>query len=241
MQQARVDYTDDELIEVTSSTEPLFLFEPGGGWRYSDSAFVLLGIVISRAANKPYAEFFQERLFAPIGLSHTSVDDAADVVLNRANDYTPLSSSPSGFYNASYFSLTFAGAAGSMRSTTGDLCHWHRALLNGEVLRPESLTQMFSPGRMSNGKLPTIPTGPEQSMAIEYGLGIGLRLYEGPFQGRTAYWHDGGFTGFRAYLKSFPEERVTIALVFNAGKGDATGYSAGFASVKDAAATIGLS
>jgi CubicO group peptidase (beta-lactamase class C family) len=147
----------------------------------------------------------KERLFTPLGLNDTAVDDAAQVVAQRGSGYTPTLA-PGVFQNASFISMSYPGAAGSMRSTTTDLCHWHQALLGGKVLSTQALTRMLTPATLSDGSLPM-----EGGSPVRYGLGMSI----GEVAGRPLVSHSGGIQGFSAYVGTYPTEELTIATILN--------------------------
>lgn len=238
-QAARTDYDDHALYLAMRGTSPLFVAPPGTRWEYSNTAYVLLGMVVEKASGVTYPEFLKSRIFGPAGLADTAVDDAAAVVAGRASGYTPDAKAPSGFDNASFISMTFPGGAGSLRSTTEDLCRWHHALLGGRVVRPDSLAVMTTPGRLLDGTLPTEPPDPEHpgpSKPLEYGFGLDL----GTFDGHRLVGHGGGINGFASQLRSFPEQQLSVATLINCDFAEnPEGYAAS-ESVRDAAVRIGL-
>ena len=216
MQAARLDYDNAQLMALMAATDPLYSSEPGTHWAYSNTAFVLLALVVEIAAREPYGSFYKRRLFERAGLAHTAVDNASEIVPHRANGYSFSAKSASGFDNASFISMTIPHGAGALRSTTEDLCRWHAALLGGHVLAPASLKEMLTPGRLANGELPPMPeamaarsgTG---AQPIEYGFGLAV----GEFESRRYAGHDGGINGFFSQLRSFPAERISVAVLAN--------------------------
>jgi CubicO group peptidase (beta-lactamase class C family) len=164
---------------------------------------------------KPFAETFKPGLFARAGLTRTAVDDNAEVVPGRASGYSPSATSPSGFENASYISMTYPGAAGNLRSTPEDLCRWHAALFGGKILRPESLKEMTRPGLLANGQLPTAKLGPGEAKPIRYGMGL---FIDSDAHG-TQISHGGGIQGFGSWIGSYPDAGVQISFIHNADGG----------------------
>jgi D-alanyl-D-alanine carboxypeptidase len=214
IQAARTDYNDQALLTAMRNTNPLFASRPGTTWQYSNTAYVLLGLVIGKASGVPYSRFFQERLMTPIGLSSTAVDDAATVVPGRVSGYTPNSATPSGFDNASFISMSFPGAAGSIRSTTEDLCRWHQALLGGRVLMPQFLTAMLTPVRLNDGSLPMEDSSSathQPPTQLQYGYGLAL----GTSAGRRWVDHHGSINGFISQLRTFPAQKISAAVLIN--------------------------
>ena len=210
IQSSRTDYDTDALVALLKAGEGQ-RFEPGAAWAYSNTAYVLLGVIIGKVAGKPYGEVMRERLFAPLGLTHTAIDDASEVLPGRAVGYSNDPKAATGFRNASFISMTVPGAAGNLRSTMGDLCAWHEALLGGKVLKAESLTAMLAPALTNTDALPKNARGTE----VRYGFGLGLDDVEG----RKCVAHGGGIQGFGTNLQTFPDSGVTIAQVVNTDGG----------------------
>ena len=209
-QMMRTDYDTVGLLALmkTGRTQ---VFEPGTAYAYSNTAYLLLGLIAEKVAGKSYAEQARERLFGPLGLTRTAVDDMAEVIPGRAGGYSNDPKAPGGFANASFISMTVPGGAGFMRSTCDDLCAWHAALLGGRVLKPEMLTAMLTPGLTNDGALPKGSGGRE----IRYGFG--QQLFDA--EGRKTVAHGGGINGFMSDLRTYPDAGVTIAHIFNTDGG----------------------
>lgn len=213
LQESRPDRTTAQLVDVMRKSSGTLIFEPGEKWGYSNTAYVLLGVVIEKVTGRPWAEFLTTRLFKPLGLTHTAIDDAAEVVLGRATGYSNDPKAPSGFDNASFVSMTYPGGAGAICSTAEDLCAWHAGLLGGRVLRPAMLAAMLTPAKLNDGSLPTMPG--DRLTPLRYGLGVVLE----PIGGRAAVSHNGGIQGFTSYLSTLLEEQLTVATIINTDGG----------------------
>ncbi|QNA86471.1 beta-lactamase family protein [Sphingomonas sp. So64.6b] len=232
---ARSDYDDAELVQLLLTQGTSFKFEAGKSWAYSNTAYVLLGMVAARVAGTPLARLLRERLFDPLGLNDTRADDEAEIVPGRVSGYTP-STTGAGFANASFLSLSFVGAAGNLRSTVTDLCRWHDRLLGGHVLQPASLAAMLAPVRLADGTLAMEGEGAKRAPS---GHVMGLQVATSE-QGRVIS-HTGGLMGFVARMKSFPDRGTTVALMVNCegGFGAPTGLrEAAIALEAEAARTV---
>jgi D-alanyl-D-alanine carboxypeptidase len=214
-QQARTDRNSAEMLELMRPSSAKLIFEPGTSYRYSNTGYVLLGLVIEKAADKPYRDVLQSRLFTPFGLTRTAVDSVTEIVPRRAAGYSNAPTAPSGFENASFTSMTYPGGAGAIRSTCEDLCAWHAALLGGKVLQPAMLAAMLSPVTLNDGSLPKQKNRKGEETAIRYGFGIGV----GPIDGHPAASHGGNIQGFASNLETLRDEGVTIAMMINADGG----------------------
>lgn len=213
-QRARVDYTSSELLDaVLKTTDPLYTGKPGEQWAYSNTAYVMLGFVIEKVTGKPYRDVVA-MLFKRAALASTAVDDNADVIPWRASGYSRDENSVSGFVNSSYISMSYTGAAGSIRSTCEDYCRWHAALFSGRILKAESLRLMVEPVRLNNGRLPTRISGhgaDGKTVPVSYGMGLAV---DDDRHGRF-FSHSGGIQGFISHVRSYSDSGVTIAYVTN--------------------------
>ena len=217
-QMTRLDWDLATYLERVRAVQPLFAFDPGTGFLYSNVGYHLLGRIVETASRQTYANALRALLLDPAGLGRTSVDDSDSIVVGRASGYRSPGGPGNGFFNARFLSMTLPGGAGAMLSTTDDLCRWHAALLGGRLLRPASLEAMTTPGRLANGALPTRPSGPQAGappQTVEYGFGIRV----GTENGRRIAVHTGGINGFQSELKSHPAERVSVACMINVGGG----------------------
>ena len=116
----RLDLVPDSLVALFSG-EP-FDFKPGDAWRYNNSGYFLLGMIIEKVSGKSYAQYVQDEFFKPLGLNSTVYCDQAPIIKRRAQGYNPRPGG--GFVNAEPLSMTQPYAAGSLCSTVTDLAAW---------------------------------------------------------------------------------------------------------------------
>lgn len=199
---SRDDLSEAELIDLFDDLE--FDFEPGQEYRYNNSGYYLLGVIIGKVTGVPYPRYIEESLLAPLGLEHTLYCDNRRVVPDRAEGYAY---DENGLVNADYISMANPGAAGALCSTVGDLARWTELLHDGEVVSPASLEVMTTPSVLGSGD------------TTSYGFGLGL----GELEGHRMVSHGGGINGFTSYLARYPGEELTIAVLTNSGSGDPGG------------------
>ena len=226
------DYTSDELIKIITARQPMYRAQPGATWLYSNSAFTLLGIVVEKLSGMAFADFCAQHLFAPAGLSQTNIDKTCTTTA-ICNGYRPNFRAPTKYDLALPISPSFAGGAGAIRSTTEDLCLWHNALLNGKVLKPESVEAMLTPTLLKNGKPAYERQGADP---LEYGLGQGL----GTMKNLKLAAHGGRINGFTGHLRSFTDSKLTVAILYNSDGGGAPGFSQAQRSLKTEASRLGI-
>jgi CubicO group peptidase (beta-lactamase class C family) len=210
---ARRDWTLAGLSGFVAGFDPLYEFEPGTAWFYSNSGYILLGQVIEKVSGKSYRDFLRAEFFEPLGLAQTTVDEMGEVVPNRAHGYTPSKSARSGFVNPMFMALSVAGPAGAIRSTARDMLTWHLALFGGKVLTPASLRLMTTPTLLNDGR----PTSKGRmppiwgSKTAEYGFG----LFIDRLDDRRTIGHGGAIPGFNTWMETFPDHGITIVLMSN--------------------------
>lgn len=214
------EFMTDDMVALIAGAAPLYDFEPGTSWNYSNSGFFLLGVVIEKVSGQRYAQFVKANLVDPLGLTSIAVDDLAEIVPGRAEGYDKAPGTLTGFHNATHISLSVASAAGAVRANAVDLAKWHEALLGGRVLKRESLALMTAPGRVKDGRLASAARKPapgETGPPSNYGFGIATSERKG----RRGIGHGGSINGFNASVQTFPAQRTTVVLLTNTGGGTA--------------------
>lgn len=165
-------------------------FQPGEGRKYSNSGYVLLTAVIEKASGRSYAEFLNENVFQPLGMSDTGYDVNTVVLPRRASGYAP---SAGGVVNANYWDMSIPQGAGGLYSTTHDLLKWEQGLFGVKLLNPASLTLLTTP--------------------VRDGYAFGVFVVEAA--GNTTIAHSGGLDGFNTYLAYDPDRRMTVVVLGN--------------------------
>lgn len=178
-----------EQILAMFENKPLD-FEPGTKMSYSNSGYVVLGMVIEKASGEAYAKFLQDNIFTPLGMKDSGYDSNRVVMPHRASGYTR---GAKGFENAGYIDMTVPFSAGALYSTTGDLWKWEQGLFGGKVLKAESLKKMTTP------------------FLNHYGFGV----FVNEQNGRKEISHGGGIEGFNTHLAYYPDDGLTVVVLGN--------------------------
>ena len=198
----KLDYTDEEYIKA--HTEGGLNFTPGTQFAYSSSGYSLLGLVIKKVTGKPYADFYRERIFTPLGMNHTHVIDLSQIIPGRASGYYMHDGA---LANARYSSQTFLGAADvSVITTASDLARWEIGLSAGNLWKKETLDEMWTPAKFTNGnEVAAFPQG-------RAGLGFGLGVY----QGHPTAAHGGALeTGFTSFMVTLRDKNMSFNVLTN--------------------------
>jgi CubicO group peptidase (beta-lactamase class C family) len=171
-------------------------FEPGTRWSYSNTGFVLLGRILEKASGQPLGSFMREKIFDPLGMTHTAYDPKADD-RRVASGFTSFALTP--LTRAIREGDGWVGAAGAIYSTAEDIARWDVALMEGRVLKPESWALMTRPRVLANGK------------SSNYGCGLSVATRDG----LTVYTHGGAVSGFIARNTFIPQTRSAVVVVIN--------------------------
>ena len=211
--------SNSEEIVAWAAARPL-KFAPGEGRRYSGTGYHLAGMIIEKVTGKPWGQFLNERIFAPLGMTSTRVANYQDVIPNRASGYDHFGDVP---VNGYVFTPAYMeSAAGGLVSTAEDMAKWEIALENGTILKPAALAQMAVPVELKNDSIAQDPDG------TRHGLGWDLPTY----QGHRIIAHGGDHvTGFTANFFHFLDDKLGIILLTNGmpvNIGDITRTIAGF-------------
>jgi CubicO group peptidase (beta-lactamase class C family) len=205
------DYTEDELVRLAAAL-PL-KFPPGARWSYSNTAYVLLGVLVHRVSGKPYGEFLRERIFSPLHMGSTRVNSAEDLVPFRASGYVL---DEGRIKNQDWMSPTLGGTAdGGLVSSVVDLAKWDAAIQSGALLPPARWQEVFSAVTLNSGK--TFP----------YGFGWFIRDQAG----HPYYEHSGRLQGFASHILRFPRARVSVIVLANLAQADPWQIAHGVAGI----------
>jgi CubicO group peptidase (beta-lactamase class C family) len=206
----KVGTTPEALIDYIAGQKPLYDFEPGTKWRYSNAGYSLLGYVIEKASGQSYADFMAQSIFAKAGMRDTAVDRNVDVVEGRAMPYIPDPNAPSGFINGVYVDWSLPWAGGAIRSTVPDLVKYFSAFYGGRIVSPAGVEQMMAPHRLKNGEIAPVP-GAQPGTAWS-GLGLEVR----DVHGHRTVSQGGSFPGWDPQIRTFIDQDIRIIILTNA-------------------------
>jgi CubicO group peptidase (beta-lactamase class C family) len=197
-------HTHAHVLDILSRQKALN-FPTGTQYSYSNSGYNLAAIIVARVSGKSFADFSRERIFEPLGMTHTSWrDDFTRIVKNRAIAYSP---------SADSFRLNMpfedVHGNGGLLTTVGDLLKWNENFVAPKVGDAAFVKLQQEPGRFNDGK------------PHEYAMGLFVR----PYKGVPEVGHSGSTAGYTAYLTRFPEQHLSVAVLCNVSSGAATQYA----------------
>lgn len=189
-----LELTHDELLALVAD-EP-FDFEPGSDWRYNNTGYYLLGMLLENVSGKTYAQLLLDEIATPLGLTRTRYDSSREVIKNRAQGYQFEGRS---LRNDGALGMSQPFAAGALLSSGGDLVRWSRALSSGKVVTAASYARMTTPTVLPSGR------------DTHYAFG----LVRDEFAGKVRIQHGGGIHGFNSFLLCIEELGLHVAVVSN--------------------------
>lgn len=170
---------------------------PGDQYIYSNTNYFLLGEVIERVSRQSLAQFAEENIFRPLGMSHTRFyDDHRLVVPGRVAAYDPT---PEGKFLVDWSTNFDLVGAGGLMSTVDDLRFWDRNFYQNRLGRGTLVEQLLTPGVLNDGH------------TISYALGLEL----GNYRGLSTVEHGGALFGYRTDILRFPEQRFSVICLCN--------------------------
>jgi len=190
-------------------------FKPGRGWHYSNTNYLVLGMLAERVGGAPLSDQLHERFLGPLGLAETSYqpsDEPADPLAHGYRFASPgRTARPIDLSDGSGIApftsvITAAAGAGGIASNSQDLAVWTRQLYGGHVLEPASLQAMILDAASTARFRPRLP----------YGLGVQLI----DFAGEPSLGHTGRLLGFRSLIRYLPRSGMSIAVLTNQSRTD---------------------
>ncbi|WP_379092579.1 serine hydrolase domain-containing protein [Pedobacter sp. UC225_65] len=189
----RRDFEPKEIIEYFKNE--LLEFNPGTRYMYSNSNYILLGYIIEIITGKTYENYLQENIFNVLGLKNTYCDNSSRIFPNRTYGYKKSTN----YEKADYWGASIPYAAGTLISNTEDLLIWQNGLLDGKLLKKQTLEKAFMPFSLNDGT------------KINYGYGWMINT----INGSLGISHGGAITGYRTIEVYYPEQGIYIVVLGN--------------------------
>ena len=200
-------HTTNQILDLVSRQRELN-FPVGSEYLYSNTGYTLAAVIVSRVSGMPFARFTDERLFRPLGMTHTQWrDDYRRVVPGRATGYD--------FVRGAWMQdmpFTMIHGNGGLLTTVADLLRWNDALTNGLLGKPDLTALLETRGRLGSGR------------TLSYALGLVIGSY-GP--GVREISHGGSTAGYRTFVARYPEAKMSIAVLCNAATANPTSLARG--------------
>ena len=196
----RRDYTEEQMTKIAYGM-PL-KFPPGSHWSYSNTGYVLLGILIHKVSGRFYGDVLKDRVFTPLGMKTARVISEADIVPHRAAGYRLVKGD---LKNQEWVSPSLDSTAdGSLYLSMLDYIAWDRGLRAHAVLKSQTWAQIYTPVTLTSGKT--------------YPYGFAWDVDES--QGQPWYHHGGSWQGFKTYISRYLADDLTIVVLTNLADAD---------------------
>ncbi|WP_280403708.1 serine hydrolase domain-containing protein [Nocardia brasiliensis] len=190
-------YRPEELVQLALAKPPRF--EPGAGWSYSNTNYVLARLLIEKVSGRPYAAEMQRLILGPLGLTDTVAPTVEpEIAEPHAHAYYRYEDAAGVAHTVDVTrqNPSWISSGGDMISTTRDLHTFIAALVGGKLLPAELLAQMFTPHP-------------------EFGYGLGVFVQQAPNGGGTLITHNGGIAGHGALMYSSLDGSRTLTATLN--------------------------
>jgi CubicO group peptidase (beta-lactamase class C family) len=190
----------EEMVAIVAG-KPLE-FDPGTRFRYSNTNYVVLGMLIEKLTGRSYAENFKSAIAKPLGLDDTRYSRDDDLTPRHARGYEPKDSAD--WAPARPLSMTQPFAAGALESTVDDLAKWTQALAQDKAVDAKLMERAWTPYKTTESP-------------SDYGYGWFIRAESG----ERWIGHNGGINGFQSAAVWIPEKKVFVAILRNSLGGNA--------------------
>jgi CubicO group peptidase (beta-lactamase class C family) len=221
------NYFDNAECIRTSLKSDTLAFKPGSKWDYCNVNFMLLARIVAKVSGQSFGEFAKQRLFMPLAMKHTIInDDITEVIPNRVTPYNERSKEIVDAYHKENISVKYGGGwiqhprnsphyGGSGVSTTvNDLATWEENFFSHQFGGERFYQLMHRTQHFANGR---------DNQAFG--------LYRGTFKGKQYWAWDGGDFGVSAQVIRFPNEKLAIIVLSNIGTGNAADKAEEIASI----------
>ena len=204
---------DDEVLELLKK-EKSGKFAPGTSWSYSNSGYVILGLIVAKVSGKSYGEFLQKGIVAPLKMTHTIVyQKGKNEVANRAFGHTKENNT---LKETDQSATSATLGDGGIYSNLEDLAKWDAAITHHALLGEKEMQPALIPVKLADGSDPHWPKDPRDDnlhpgKPVSYGFGWFLD----PYQGHQRMWHTGSTMGFRTVIERFFDDKLTIVILCN--------------------------
>jgi CubicO group peptidase (beta-lactamase class C family) len=199
-------HTQADLLDVVYRQKALN-YPVGDYYSYTNSGYAVAMSLVERVSGKSFQEFSQERIFQPLGMTHTRWrTDFTELVPGRAQAYSPVGRSGAWALEMPFENVV---GPGGLLTTVGDWLIWNEALAKSS-LRPGHTDSLTRRMRLTSGR------------EITYALGVTVTKYRGV----TEVAHSGSTGGYSTFLARYPDRgNLSIAVLCNSTMGNATSYT----------------
>jgi CubicO group peptidase (beta-lactamase class C family) len=196
-----VQVLDADVLKLLSKIDSMY-FPAGAKFRYSNSGFALLALVVEAVSGQPFAIFLKKNIFEPLGMNHTvAFQNGISTVDNRAFG---CSQTDQGFIRTDQSNTSAVLGDGGIYSSVEDLFKWDQDLSANHLISASLRRQSFTPGVLNDGT------------QTKYGYG----WYIEPYKNLSSVYHTGSTRGFRNAILRLPDLHLTVIVLTNRNEGE---------------------
>jgi CubicO group peptidase (beta-lactamase class C family) len=205
---------DAEVLRVLEQTDH-GMFPTGTQWYYSNSGYVVLGLVVAKASGQSFPEFLRQRIFAPLNMNDTvAYVKGKNEITNRAYGHTKEGNA---WKQTDQSSTSATLGDGGIYSSLEDLTKWDEALRSNKLLSKEEMQPALTPvllfTSINIGAQPRWPANSDRPEGTPVSYGFGWFL--DPYRVHARMWHYGETMGFHSYIARFPDIDLSIIVLCN--------------------------
>ena len=199
------EWSSEDLLKYAYNKKAYF--QPGEDVRYSNTNYILLGMLITKIEGKPFYKVFEEKLFIPLGLTLTSFAADDPVPDGIARGYIDMYSNLQVIESTYFSGWDYYSADGGLISNPSDLNNFFRSLMNGKVLNANSMAEMLT------------WTAPKEQDPEFFNMWYGLGIFKMETPQGIAYFHSGDAIGYYCNMIYFPDDGSTVVYASNGNYG----------------------
>jgi CubicO group peptidase (beta-lactamase class C family) len=204
----------DEEVLALLQKQATPKFAAGARWDYSNSAYVLLGLIVAKASGMPFDKFLGQRIFNPLGMTATLMyRKGQESIVKRAYGYSKRAGA---FVETDQSSTSATLGDGGIYSNLNDLAKWDDALRGHTLLSEMEMAPALLPATLASGA-PALwpPTPGEDNLNPGKPVAYGFGWFLDPYRGHARMWHTGSTSGFRTVIERFPKDDLTVIVLCN--------------------------
>jgi CubicO group peptidase (beta-lactamase class C family) len=189
---------DEDVLTILMKQDSLY-FAPGSQYKYSNSGYALLSLIVERVSGQKFPDFLKERIFTPLGMDNSvAFINGYNRIPRRAFGYKKENSE---FIFSDQSRTSAVLGDGGIYTSIVDMKIWDDALNNSALLSPEVLIESWTKGETNNNE--------------QFDYGYGWRISE--YNGEYLNYHTGGTCGFSNVYMRFPEHHLSVLVLINIG------------------------
>jgi CubicO group peptidase (beta-lactamase class C family) len=194
-----VQLLDKDVLALMKKQDSTY-FKPGTQYRYSNTGYSLLALIVERASGKTFAQFLKENIFLPLKMSETvAFENGISTVSNRVYGYTRDTVDTTLFHRTDQSMTSAVLGDGGIYSSVEDMFKWDQSLYTAKLVSAKTLAMAFTPNE------------PMEKNYNEYGFGWRISDYKGV----KRIQHSGSTIGFRTEIQRYPDRELTVIVLVN--------------------------